>query len=508
MDKYDLIVIGGGPAGIAHAIGASRKGARVKLLEARARLGGRLGAGEDWAGAAPPAFRAMAASSEVATLRGIGIDTDELGWRPTQHITAIGAAGEVLTLPAERALAHRAAAARTPFEAERWDGFCAFLARASSALKASEDEPRPKGRNSRTLPAGANDLVRKLNRPREELAEIMRLATTPMRALLEGVLSDSLLQAALAGPALFGGTMMPGAAGSGFLLADAPILRGSEARLDLGFTREAAPAAADLLMACLRDAGIDFEIGVGVSGITVEKGTVTGVALSDGRQLASSQIISTLDLKATVLGLVDWKHLPDAMVREVSVLQMPGAIGRFMAVTNHLPEGFEALGAGAVYLNTAPALADHAANTWRMDRVPEHPPFEVAMMHLPDGRGLLTALCHYLPLNPLGQAWTRQNAEAVFAALCEGLAPLWPQAREAVSDWRFESPADLEARFGWSHGSPFGVEPTIAHRLGAGTGLEARLTEHLQGLCFGGDTSASVASATAPASARPVRVDA
>ena len=42
MKKYDVIVIGGGPAGLAAAISADREGARVLLIEREARLGGIL----------------------------------------------------------------------------------------------------------------------------------------------------------------------------------------------------------------------------------------------------------------------------------------------------------------------------------------------------------------------------------------------------------------------------------------------------------------------------------
>ena len=42
MDSYQVIVIGGGPAGLAAAIAAKKEAARVLLIEREGRLGGIL----------------------------------------------------------------------------------------------------------------------------------------------------------------------------------------------------------------------------------------------------------------------------------------------------------------------------------------------------------------------------------------------------------------------------------------------------------------------------------
>ncbi|WP_395698391.1 sarcosine oxidase subunit alpha family protein [Methylocella sp.] len=71
----DLLVVGGGPAGLSAALAAGRAGAKVILCEDEPTLGGRLLSDQDTIDGAPGARWASAAAAELASLRNVRVLT-------------------------------------------------------------------------------------------------------------------------------------------------------------------------------------------------------------------------------------------------------------------------------------------------------------------------------------------------------------------------------------------------------------------------------------------------
>jgi sarcosine oxidase subunit alpha len=76
----DVLVIGGGPAGIAAALSAGRSGARVTLLEESDALGGRLRSDREVLGDAPAMDWVRAATAELENLDNVTVMTRTMGF--------------------------------------------------------------------------------------------------------------------------------------------------------------------------------------------------------------------------------------------------------------------------------------------------------------------------------------------------------------------------------------------------------------------------------------------
>jgi heterotetrameric sarcosine oxidase alpha subunit len=76
----DVLVVGGGPAGIAAALSAGRSGARVTLLEESDALGGRLRSDRETLGGAPAMNWVRAATAELDSLANVTVMTRTMGF--------------------------------------------------------------------------------------------------------------------------------------------------------------------------------------------------------------------------------------------------------------------------------------------------------------------------------------------------------------------------------------------------------------------------------------------
>ena len=88
-NKYDVIVVGGGPGGFPAAIAAARRGKSVLLIERNAYLGGLLSAGIP-----PLAYKDRAGNTVVAGIAQELVD----------RISAYGAASEHMMVPIQNCM--------------------------------------------------------------------------------------------------------------------------------------------------------------------------------------------------------------------------------------------------------------------------------------------------------------------------------------------------------------------------------------------------------------------
>jgi phytoene dehydrogenase-like protein len=228
-------------------------------------------------------------------------------------------------------------------------------------------------------------------------------------------------------------------------------------------------------------AGADLRFGQEVAEILLARGGVYGMALGDGTRLEAEAVISTLDLKRTVLGLFRWSDLPPALLRDAGAWRMGGGRARLLLA-----------------LEAPPSFAkpffvpggDNARSQFRHSVLPDLPPMLVDPVSArdsslaPAGKAVLTLTLSAIPMRLFDSDWTQEKRELLLARALARLQPLnLPPLRGAATI----VPPDMEDALGLTGGDLDGGELAPDQMLGLRPG--ARTT--VPGLYLAGPSSAA-----------------
>jgi phytoene dehydrogenase-like protein len=237
--------------------------------------------------------------------------------------------------------------------------------------------------------------------------------------------------------ALLGRAADPELAGSALTLLAAPqsrIRRGG-----LGTVGAALQGAA------LR-AGAELRLEADVTEILLSRDGARGVALADGERLEASAVISTLDLKRTLLGLFRWSDLPPGLLRQAGAWRMGAGRARLLLA-----------------LEAPPSFArpffvpgdDEARGQFRHGVLPLRPPMLVDPVSArdpslaPDGRAVVALTLGAIPARLFDGDWSQEKRELLLA---RALARLQPLALPRLIGAATIVPPDMEAALGLSGG--------------------------------------------------------
>jgi phytoene dehydrogenase-like protein len=420
--RYDAAIIGAGANGLTAAAVLIRAGLNVLVIERAARPGGRLVTDDFHPGFAASVFadRVPAIPPEVMAALALAVP---LQVEDPPHDICLRRDGALARIFAEARTPHR----HTP------------LARLRRAIMPA-------------LPGAAW--------PGQDLA---------VRALSEW--PD--LQAW----ALLGRATDPDLAGSALTLL---ALAGAEPRRGgLGAIGEAFIAAA---------ASAPFRLGLEASEVAVESGRLgsraVGVLLADGSRIAADAVISTLDIKRSILALFPWAALPPAMTADAAHFRMGGGTARLLLALAR-PSGC-----------TAPLLlpGDGAVRAaFRRGAVPHQPILLIDPVSLrdpslaPSDGAVLTVTLAGIPARLFDGAWTAAARAGLAAAALRRIEAALPGTLAALAGIRVIVPTDMETRLGASEGDLDGGQLSPDQMLS----LRPAARTKLPGFYLGGASTAA-----------------
>ncbi|HVE14509.1 MAG TPA: FAD-dependent oxidoreductase [Elusimicrobiota bacterium] len=481
--NYDVIVIGAGHNGLAAAAALAKAGRKVLVLERRGVAGG-LAAGEEFA----PGYRTQGLLLDTHGLRKDAVrdlDLESHGLKLAAEETPVYVAQEkgpglLLYRDAERAAPEIARHSKK--DAEAYKKFRAFVDRIAPFVAKVLDS-QPPG----VVPAPSDLLkllatgisLRRLGE--KDMLEVLRIGPMCIADWMNEWFETDLLKVALAAPALPGTFMGPWSAGTvaTWLLAESSAHNGVAG----------GPAAlAKALEAAAKARGAELRLDAPVRSIRIKDGKAAGVTLEDGTEVHAPVVLSSLDPKRTLLGLVAPTDLPMDLEKQIRVFKTRGTCAK-LALALKAPVKF----AGAEGKSFAAARVcgekiddlEKAFDAVKYREFSKSPYLELRMS-AEGGKHVAEALVHFAPY-ALEGGWTAQKAEALAEAALAVLERVAPGTKENVTAKQLLTPADLESRYGLTGGHIYHGEHALDQVYSLRPSVDlARYATPLEGLFLGG----------------------
>jgi phytoene dehydrogenase-like protein len=473
--SYDAVVIGAGHNGLVAAASLARGGRHVAVLERRDVIGGILAESEVAPGVRVPAIAHTVGRLRPSLIRTLELERHGLRLiRPAVRAFAPQPEGRPVTMwsdPARTAADLRSASPRDAAAYVAFDRRVRSMASFLAHLAASA--PPEIGSPSIADAIQGLRLARGLRRLGWKAArETLRVLPMPVADLVGEVFEGDHLQAAIASRGVLFTAMGPWTAGTAAVLLNDSAGNDGGAAGQTVYARGGPAALAAALGAAARTAGAEIRTEAEVVSVLIQGGRVRGVVLASGEELRSPVVVSGLDPKRTLLGLVDPEELGPTMVWRASNIRTPGAVAKVNLALSGVPVFAGADGATDRRLHgrilIAPGIDDleRAADAVKYGRISQAPFLEATIPSLADPT---VATEGYHAMSVIVQGAPHGLREGSWDAERDGLGDLVvkrleehaPGLSDLIVAREVLTPADLEREFGLTGGHVLHAEPGL-----------------------------------------------
>jgi len=465
--SYDVVVIGGGHNGLVAATYLAKAGLSTLTIEAREQPGGCASTIEYFPGYIGSLSNSPG-SLEPAIVRDLDLGSHGLVFDKPDPSVVVPFTAERAFIgwrDRERSLAEIAKFSAA--DAANYYPFFSYLEDFARVLRVNLFEPAPSiaSLGQRAHEAGADETFGKI-------------FLSSVESLLNEWFESDEVKAMIASMATVNNFAAPSTPGTPFRLMQRPmsmlssrvqtdhdprqqVLRGST-----GLPRGGMGAIGRALASALVSSGGELVTGARVVRIVTRDGAAAGVVTDDGREFHGRVVLSNLNLRTTMLDLIDASDLDQEFRHSVEVKPLMGTAFKIGLALDGVPRfGFaeddeQARILSSAQFRIAPSMRyiEAAVDDARAGRWSTNPliwgltPSLTDPTMAPEGHNVMSLNVFHAPYELAESNWTVEKER--FGNQCiDVLTQYIPNLKNIIVDTRFWSPVDLEAQFGLTGGN-------------------------------------------------------
>jgi phytoene dehydrogenase-like protein len=464
--KYDAVVIGGGHNGLTAAVYLARAGRRVVVLERREILGGAAVTEEVF-----PGFRFSVASYVVSLLRPEIIRELDLARHGLQVLPVDGTLtpleNDFLWRTGDHGRTMRELRRWSKTDAEAYEEYALLMAEMARFAKPLLGHAPP--RASALDPRGVLDLVGLARRfaalPEAQQTTFIQLLTMSSADFVSQWFETEPLRATLASSGIIGTFLGPRSPGTAYVLLHHYLGEVDGEYRAWGLPIGGTGAISTALAAAAREAGAELRTESSVVRITVRRDRAVGVVLESGEEIGASVVLSSADVRTTLVGLLEPGTLAAEDEAAVRRYKFRGSSGKVNFALDGLPD-FTCLPGdgehlrGMVSISPSIDYLEEAYDDAVAGRFSARPYIDIGIPTTldpslaPPGKHVMSCFVQYAPYQLAEGTWDDQR-EALGDAVQAAIAHYAPNLDSLVLHRQTLTPLDIERTFGLPEGNIF-----------------------------------------------------